>query len=84
MGTRKTQEEIDAEIVELRMLVELSPQNARSIKIQIRVLKEAMSHDEVYDQFEGTDEFDDAHDIRMWRDGDNGGAKMSDQWRELL
>lgn len=84
MGKRKTADEIAAEIAALK---ELQPQLRRSnqaIQTEIDVLEGELSHDEVYDQFEGTPNFDVANDARMWRDGDSSADAMSVQLKELL
>lgn len=84
MGKRKTPDEIALELAALKELLPLLPQSKRSIQVQIDVLEDGLSHDDVFDQFETSDVFQDANDIRMWRDGDSSGEAMSVQWKELL
>lgn len=80
---RKTQDEIDAEIAALKELLPQLPNYKTGIEISIRVLDNKISHDGVYDAYEGEEVFDDALCVVLWRDG------MSDDqpsalFREML
>lgn len=85
MARRKTNDEVQAEIVALRELLPQMPASRRGIQAAITVLAEALSHNDVYDRFEeGTEVFEDANSARMWRDGDSSSDALSAQWREML
>jgi hypothetical protein len=84
MGKRKAADEIAAEIAALKELLPVLSKSKRAIQVQIDVLENGLSHDAVYDQFEDSDLFDDANDVRMWRDGDSSSEAMSGQWKEMI
>ncbi len=84
MSKKKTDDEVKAEIAALTDLAMKLPGSRKKIEAQIDVLQNRLSNDDVYDRFEGSSVFDDANDVRMWRDGDSGSDPMSVQWQELL
>jgi hypothetical protein len=85
MGMRKTNGEIKAEIEALKALLTEMPDQRRNIETVLLVLEDRMTHDDVYDRFEGTDQFEDAHAAVMWRDGQASTKEpLSAQFRELI
>jgi hypothetical protein len=81
--TYKTVQEVQAEITALKELLPQMPNYKRGINVPLRVLEEPMSHDAVFDAFEGDELFDDAHIASLWRDG-HGGSAPSVQFREMI
>lgn len=80
---RKTQEEVQAEIAALKELLPQMPNYKHGINVSLRVLEAPMSHDDVFDAYEGDELFDDAHTASLWRDG-HGGSAPSVQFREMI
>lgn len=75
--------EVEAEIQALKDLLPLAPDYKRAINVSLRVLESHMSHDDVFDIYEGSDLFDDAHCTLLWRD-DGEGRAPSIQFREMI
>ena len=83
---RKTNQEIDVEIVALRAIRDrLHDRNHGMINIQIRALNERMSLDEIYDEWESgdLDNLTAALDALNWRQGETE-TVPSEEWKELL
>lgn len=84
--TKKTEEQVEAEIAALKALQPQLPLRARhAIDAALKVLEGRLSHDNVYELFEeGSEEFEDAFAARMWRDGISGSDALSVLYRELI
>ena len=80
---RKTVSEIEAEIASLKALLPDMPNYKDGINVSIRVLESQMTNDDVYDAFEGSDLFDDAHSTLLWRDGQSRGDAPSALYLEM-
>lgn len=88
-----TQKQIDAEIKLLESYRGKIPagtltDNRAALDAQILVLKEKLSHGQIYDRWPDDDRdceircnAMDAHD---WMRGENGKGKPSDEWKELV
>lgn len=74
---------MQAEIAALKELLPQMSDYKRGINVSLRVLETAMSHDDVFDAYEGDKLFDDAHMASLWRDG-HGSDTPSAQFREML
>ena len=79
----KTEDEVQAEIAALKELLPQMPEYKRGISASLRVLETPMSHDDVFDAYEGDDLFDDAHVASLWRDGHGSGAPSA-LFREMI
>ncbi|VVE65102.1 hypothetical protein PAN31117_01758 [Pandoraea anapnoica] len=84
--TKKSDEQVQAEIGALTELLPQLPQRARhAVDAALEVLRDDLSDDAVYEKFEeGTEEFEDALTACMWRDGVSGSEALSAQYRQLI
>jgi hypothetical protein len=79
----KTADEVKAEIKVLQQLLPLLPNHKDGVQACLWVLENGLSHDEVFDLYEGSDTFDDAHSALLWRDGHNSSVPSQD-FRDML
>lgn len=81
--SRRTQEQVQAEIEALKELLPQMPSYKSGINAALNVLENSLTHDEVFDSYEGGELFDDAHAALTWRDGHSGDLPSA-QFREML
>jgi hypothetical protein len=79
----KTADEVKAEIKALKELAPLLPNHKDGIQACHLVLEKGLSHDDVFDLYEGSETFDDAHSALLWRDGHNSNVPSQD-FRDML
>jgi hypothetical protein len=81
---KRTQIEVDTEIVALNELLPVAGHYAAGVNAALDVLKNNLSNDAVFARYEETDEFEDAHMALLWRQGQHEGYPPSAQVREML
>lgn len=84
--TKKSDDQVEAEIGALTELLPQLPQRARqAVEAAIEVLRDDLSNDAIHEKFEeGTEEFEDALTAFMWRNGVAGNDALSAWYRELM